>query len=144
MKRLKNIEGKNEQQLVAIRDQGERHLEAIKDQGERQLEAISNYGATNKSQEIKSDGGENQKAKELVNEVEEISRKNKNKKFVCFHSSGRPYDFNKFRDIKQLRSDIFNGHISIKQAKDEQDEMERMANLENYNPANKNKVESKG
>ena len=36
MKRLKNMEGKNEQQLVAIRDQVERQLEAIKDQGERQ------------------------------------------------------------------------------------------------------------
>ena len=34
-KKLKNIEGKNEQQLVAIRHQGERQLEAIKNQGER-------------------------------------------------------------------------------------------------------------
>ena len=30
LKRLKNIEGKNEQQLEAIKDQGERQLEAIK------------------------------------------------------------------------------------------------------------------
>ena len=66
LKKLKNIEGKNEQHLVAIRDQRE-----------RQLEAISNYGATSKSQKIKFDGGKNKKAKELVDEVGEISRKNK-------------------------------------------------------------------
>ena len=31
MKRFKNIEGKNEKQLEAIKDQAERQLEAIKD-----------------------------------------------------------------------------------------------------------------
>ena len=35
LKRLKYIESKNEQQLVAIKDQGERQLEAIRDHGER-------------------------------------------------------------------------------------------------------------
>ena len=39
MKRLKNIEGKNKDQLHAIRDQGEKQLDAIKDQGENQLDA---------------------------------------------------------------------------------------------------------
>ena len=38
MKRLKNIEGKNEQQLVAI-----------KDQGEKQLDATENYRAKKES-----------------------------------------------------------------------------------------------
>ena len=55
LKRLKNIEGKNEQQL-----------EAIKDQGERQLEAITSCDATNKSQKIEFDNEKNQQAKELV------------------------------------------------------------------------------
>ena len=104
---MKNIEGKNEQQL-----------EAIKDQGERQLEEISRYDATNKSQKIEFDSEKNQEAKELVDEVKEISRKNKNKKFACFHSNGKTYNFNKFRGIKQLGNDIFNDHISMKQAKD--------------------------
>ena len=111
MKKLKNVESKNEQQLVAI-----------KDQGERQLETISSYGATNKSQKIKFDNEKNQEAKELVDEVNKISRENKYKKFLCFHANGTPYDFNKFRDIKQLGDDIFNGHILIKQAKDKQDD----------------------
>ena len=40
MKRLKNIEGKNKDQLNAIKDQEEKQLDAIKDQGEKQLDAI--------------------------------------------------------------------------------------------------------
>ena len=63
LKRLKNIEGKNEQQL-----------EAIKDPGQRQLEAISSYGATNKSQKVEFDSEKNQEAKELVDEVKEIEK----------------------------------------------------------------------
>ena len=59
-------------------------------------------------------------------------------------SYGTPYDFNVFKDIKQLQNDMFNGHISIKQANDEQDEMkEEMAKLENYNPTNTQKIKSK-
>ena len=90
------------------------------------------------------DSAENQKAKELVDEVKEINRKNKNKKFVCIHSNGTSYNFNKFRDIKQLGNDLSNGQISIKQANDEQDETkEEMAKLENYNPINVQKINSK-
>ena len=40
LKRLKNIEGKNKDQLDAIKDQGEKLLDVIKDQGEKQLDAI--------------------------------------------------------------------------------------------------------
>ena len=77
------------------------------------------------------------KPKKLVDEVKEISRKNKNKKFECFHSNGTPYDFNKFRDIKQFGNDIFHGCILIKQANDEQDEMkDEMGKWENYNATN--------
>ena len=81
---MRNIEGKNKQQLAAIRNQGERQLEGIKDQAERQLEAISNYGATNKSQKVKFDGEKNQKAKELVDEVGEISKKINTKSLYAF------------------------------------------------------------
>ena len=75
LKRLKNIEGKNEQQL-----------EAIKDPGERQLEAISSYGATNKSQKIEFDSEKNQETKELVDEVKEIEKVEKIKQKVCMLS----------------------------------------------------------
>ena len=39
---------------------------------------------------------------------------------------------------------MFNDHISIKEAKNEQDEMkEEIAKLENYNPTNEKKIKSK-
>ena len=40
LKRLKNIEGKNEQQLDLIRDQDDKQLDLIKDQGNKQLNVI--------------------------------------------------------------------------------------------------------
>ena len=133
LKRLKNNECKNKEQL-----------DEIKHQGERLLEAISSYGATNKSQKIEFDSEKNQEAKELVHEVKEISRKNKYKKIVCSHSNATPYDFNKFRDIKQLGNDIFNGYIPIQQANDEQDEMkEEITKLEDYNLTSEKKIKSK-
>ena len=51
LKRLKNIEGKNEQELEAIRDQGDRQLGAIKD-----------FKAASKQKEIKF-GDESQESK---------------------------------------------------------------------------------
>ena len=40
LKRLKNIEGKNKDQLDAIRNQGEKQSDVVKNQGEKQLNAI--------------------------------------------------------------------------------------------------------
>ena len=73
LKRLKNVEGKNEQQLVPIRDHGERQLEAIRDPGERQLDAIRSSAITNKSQKIELKNEKNQKAKEMIGDANEIS-----------------------------------------------------------------------
>ena len=44
LKRLKNIEGKNKEQLEAIKDTGETQLDAIKNQGGKQLDAIEKKG----------------------------------------------------------------------------------------------------
>ena len=63
LKRLKNIEGKNEQQL-----------EAIIDQGERQLYAISSYSATSKPHRIEFGNKNNQEARKLVDEIKRINR----------------------------------------------------------------------
>ena len=40
MKRLKNIEGKNKDQLDAIKDQGEKQLDAIEKQKENKLKMV--------------------------------------------------------------------------------------------------------
>ena len=114
MKRSKNIEGKNEQQL-----------DAIKDQDEKQPDALESHRATNKSHKIEFDNNENQEAKKLVDEVDRMSIENKRKNALCLHSNGKDvYYFNEFRDIRQFGNNIFNVYVSIKQEKDEQNKME--------------------
>ena len=48
LKRLKNIEGKNEQQLDLIRDQGDKQLEKIAQIKSDNKEAVNFYSGTNK------------------------------------------------------------------------------------------------
>ena len=63
---------------------------------------------------------------------------------MCFNSNGTVYDFNKFSDIKKLGNYIFYGNISIKEVKEEQDEMEKkILDLEGYNPINEQKIKSR-
>ena len=52
LKRLKNIEGKNREQLDAIKDQGQKQLEGIKEQGGKQLDAIEKQ-KENKPKQLK-------------------------------------------------------------------------------------------
>ena len=66
LKRLKNIERKNKDQLDAIKDQEEKELEAIKDQGEKQLDAIE------KQKENKPEITEKDKTVYLKNKIDEL------------------------------------------------------------------------
>ena len=54
LKRLKNIQGKNKDQLDPIKAQGEKQLEAIKNQGKKQLDAIKKQ-KENKPKTIEKD-----------------------------------------------------------------------------------------
>ena len=76
LKRLKNIEGKKEQQLEAIRDQGDRQLDSIGKINTDKTEKIGFYDKGNK------------KAVELVNKINKVIRENRNKNFACTHSNG--------------------------------------------------------
>ena len=53
LKRLKNIEGKNEQQLHAIKDQGKTQVDAIEKQGKKNLKAIDKQEKQLKKSRIK-------------------------------------------------------------------------------------------
>ena len=84
LKRLKNIENKNEQQL-----------EAIRNEGEKQLNATGKY-STSRSQKIGFYNKEDEKAVKLVEKIRKILPTTKNKSFVCTHLNGKQYDFNGF------------------------------------------------
>ena len=121
LKRLKNIEGKNEQQLEAIRDQGDRQLGAIKD-----------FKAASKQKEIKF-GVKSQESKILRYEIKKIDRGNRNKKFVMVHSNRTLYDFSRLKGLSNFVLDVYDGNISIEDAKKEQDKLEsEIKNLTDY------------
>ena len=129
LKRLKNIEGKNEQQLQAIRDQEEKQLDLI---GRINTEKNGIYDKGNKE------------AVKVVNKSNKVSRENRNKNFVCAHSNGTQYDFNQYRDLNQYENDIYNGELSINDAKNEQNNVAILINeLKNYGPTNPKKVKSR-
>ena len=133
MKRLKNIENKTDQKL-----------QGIEDQKEKNLEIISSNNLADRSKRIEFKTEENQKAIELINEVIKMTKKNKYKKFICIHSNRKPYDFNKFRDLKQFGNDIFSDTNSIEETKDEQDKTERLlTSLKKYNSTSKEKKRCK-
>ena len=107
LKRLKNTESKNEQQLDLIRDQGEKQLDLI---GKINTDKIEKIGFYDK---------QNNQAVGLVNKVNKSVRENKINKFVCTHSNGTQYDFNQYRDLNQFGSEIYKKEISLDEAKNE-------------------------
>ena len=66
LKRLKNIEGKNKDQLDVIKDQGKKQLNVIKDQGKKQLDVIE------KQKENKPKVTERDKIVYLKDEIDEL------------------------------------------------------------------------
>ena len=131
--RLKNTEGKNEQQLEGIRNQGERQLEQIRD-----------FGVTNIPKEIKFSGEKNEEQEALINEIKKIDRRNSSKSFAMVHSNRKLYDFNMFKRLGQFASDFYNGVITIKDAIEEQDELVcKIRDLTEYNLRNQEKVKQK-
>ena len=132
-KRLKNIGGRNEQQLKVIRNQRERQLEAIRD-----------FSAINRPKEIKFSGEKSEEQKALTKEIKEIKRKNRSKNFTMVHSNRTLYNFNKFRDLNQLVLNIYNGVITIKDAEKERDELAReRRDLIDHDVRNQKKDEQK-
>ena len=131
MKRLKNIEGKNEQEL-----------EAIRNKGERQLEAIRNFSVTSRPKEIKFSGEKNEEQEALINEIKKMDRKNSSKSFTMVHSNRKLYDFNIFKSLGQFASDIYNDAIIIKDTKEGQDELaSKIKDPTKYNVRNPKRVE---
>ena len=92
MKRLKNIESKNEQQL-----------ETIKDQGEKQLDPIKDYCAKKKTE---FPDEKNQSIIELINKIKKASKK-VDYKLLCVHSNVTLYYFNGFTKTENLGNNIY-------------------------------------
>ena len=87
LKRLRNIEGKNEEQL-----------KSIKDQGKKQLDAIKNIKTDSKSLKAINFSGLNPEAKKLLDELKKEKNTIVPEKHVCAKFDGTHFNFNSFKN----------------------------------------------
>ena len=82
MKEIKNIEGKNEQQL-----------ELIKNQGEKQLNLINKSNLESRSKKLETESVLNPQAKQLINEINNEITNNEDKTFWAYIQMGKNITF---------------------------------------------------
>ena len=135
-KRIKNIEGKNEEQLKAIEDQGKKQLEEIKNinVSSKPLKTISYFSTIN------------EEAKELMNNIKVIDDWLKTVQLIWTKTDGKiKYDFSKFRFPLKFASEIDNYDLTLQKAQDNQQELKILMNKlnNNYSPQKKEKRKEK-
>ena len=108
------------------------------------MEVVKDFSASSKQKEIKFDDEECQESKMLRHEIKKIDRINRNKKLVMVYSNGTLYDFSRFKGLSNFVFDIYDGNISIEDAKKEQSELEsEIKNLTDYDVRNKKNKKNK-
>ena len=105
MKRLKNTEGKNEQQL-----------ELIKNQEEKQLNLINRNNLEREPKQLDFQSYLDLEAKRLKDEINKEIKDNEDKCFLCTHSNGKKFNFYKFANLDLFGNKIFNGKTSLEDA----------------------------
>ena len=132
-KRLKIIEGKNEVQL-----------EAIKEQGEKQLREIKNINKSNTLKVIDEIRRKIDEVNKILLEVTKIDTKLDTAELVCTKTDGTKWNFNTFALPLKFVEKIFNYEITLDEAKDDQDKLEKLIiRLEKYKPKINLKKEEK-
>ena len=133
LKRLENMKETNLTQLQAIKGQEERQLRELKNIGKsRMLKAISEIGR------------KNNEANKILLDVKKIDAKLNNVELVCTKTDGTKYNFNTFALPLKFAEKIYNYEITLDEAKDDQDKLEKLINrLENYKAKKPLKIEEK-
>ena len=133
LKRLKNIEDKNEEQL-----------QAIKDNGEKQLKELKNI---NKSKTLKAIGEisrKNDEANEILLDIKKIDETLDNAELICTKTDRTKYDFNIFVLPLKFVERIYNYKITLDEVKEDQDKLEKLIiRLENYSAKKREKKRRK-
>ena len=130
LKRLKNIDDKNNTQLLAIEDQGKKQLEEIKNinVSSKPLKTISFFSTIS------------EEAKELMNKIKVIDDWLETAQLICTKTDGKTkYDFSKFTFPLKFASKIYNYDLTLQKAQDNQQELKTLINKlnKNYNPQKK-------
>ena len=83
-------------------------------------------------------------AEKLLNEIKEEENDIDPEKLVCTKSDGKIFNFSTFKSSLKFASDIYNGKITLEEAKKDQYEMcKQLKDLEGYNPKNLDKINSR-
>ena len=135
LKKIKNIEGKNEEQL-----------KAIEDQGKKQLEQLKNIDKSKTLEIIDKISKKNNEANKILSEFKKIDKTLDNADLVCTKTDNKTkYDFNRFSLPLKFIEKIHNYEITLDEAINNQTELGILVNKlnSNYNPRNLNKIEEK-
>ena len=130
MKILKNIEGKNEVQL-----------QAIKDQGKKQLGEIKNINKSNTLKVIDEIRRKNADANKILLDIKKIDETLDDAELVCTKTDGTKYDFNRFLFPLKFIEKIHNYEITLDEAINDQQDLNILINKLNndYEPRNTKK-----
>ena len=121
LKRLENIEGKDEEQL-----------KAIKNQGEKQLQILAKI--KNKAVDFKNISFKDSKSKKVYSNIREQSEKINYSKLVYIGSGKHQYNFTIILDSKTFAESIYTGILSLEAAEVKQRNMKDMIKrLDEYN-----------
>ena len=135
LKKLRNIEDKNEQQL-----------QVIKDQGRKQLEQLKNIDKSKTLKLIDKISQKNDEANKLLLEFKKIDKTLENTDLVCAKTDNKTkYDFNRFSLPLKFIEKIHNYEITLDEAINSQAKLNILINKlnNNYSPRNLEKVEEK-
>ena len=104
-----------------------KRLKNIEDKNEEQLKMIGNKNANPNDESFNSE--------KVYNEIKEQDKKIDYRRFVFVGSGKHRYDFSKFLNLKDFLSKIFSGDVSLNDAKNKQRSLRDMIrDLDGYGP----------
>ena len=110
-------------------------LQAIKDQGEKQMREIKNINKSNTLKVIDEIRRRNDETNKILLEVKKIDTKLDTAELVCTKTDGTKYNFNTFALPLKFVEKNFNYEITLDEAKDDQNQLEKLIiRLEKYKP----------
>ena len=133
-KKEKIIEGKNEEQLKAIKNQGKKQLDAIKsiNRDSKPLKVINFFGKLSPE------------AKELMNEIREVENDIDSEKLVCAKSVKKSFNFNVLKLLFKFSANIYDGKIILEEAKkDQHKKFNQLEDLKKFDPNNPGNIREK-
>ena len=135
LKKLKNIEDKNEKQLQVIKGQGGKQLEQLKN-----IDKSKTLEITDKISK------KNNEANEILSEFKKIDKTLEIADLLCTKTDNKTkYDFNRFSLPLKFIEKIHNYEITLDEAINDKTELSILINKlhNNYGPRNTEKIEKK-